>query len=82
MLSLSFEAEPNGRTSMLRVKGAPPDSEYCIRKIMQETKLPAFEGKAVPIDLPLSFHQVGNTSAAGTSAGPTQAKPAPLFMDP
>jgi len=82
MVSLSFEAEPSGRTSMLRVKGAPADSEYCIRKIMQETKLPAFEGKAVPIDLPLSFHQVGKEPAAGASAGPNQAQSTPLFMDP
>jgi hypothetical protein len=82
MVSLSFDAEPNGRTSLLRVKGAPPDSEYCIRKIMQDIKFPAFEGKAVPIDLPLSFHQVGKATSGGGPAGPSPAQPAPLFMDP
>jgi hypothetical protein len=84
MVSLSFEAEPNGRASMLRVRGAPPESEYCIRKIMQETKFPAFEGKAVPIDLPLSFHQVGQAASPGAAQGaPSSATPStPLFLDP
>jgi len=58
MVAVSFEAEPSGRPSMLRIGGAPPQAEQCIRNIVQNIRFPSFEGKAVPVDLPLSFHRV------------------------
>jgi hypothetical protein len=57
-INLSFEAEPSGRTSLLRVKGAPSNAEPCIRNIIQEMRLPSFEGKAVPVEMPLVFQAV------------------------
>lgn len=57
-IHLSFEAEPTGKTSLLRIKGAPSDSEHCIRGIVQNMRLPSFSGKAVPVEMPLVFHSV------------------------
>jgi hypothetical protein len=81
MVSVSFEADPSGKPSLVRVGGAPPDAERCLRNVAQGIRFPSFEGKGVQVDLPLSFHRV---------ARPTQAAPAggqppgatPLFLEP
>jgi hypothetical protein len=64
MVAVSFEADPSGRASLVRVSGAPPDAERCVRNIMQKMRFPRFEGNGVHVDLPLTFHQVGRSQPA------------------
>ena len=81
MVSVAFEADPSGHPSLVRVGGAPPDAERCLRNVVQNLRFPAFEGKGVQVDLPLSFHRVARPSQAAPSAqqAPTAA---PLFLEP
>jgi hypothetical protein len=82
VVAVSFEAEPSGRPSLVRVSGAPPDAESCIRNIVLGVRFPSFEGKPVQVDLPLSFHRVpGVAQSAGNSVQQAPKAP-PLFMDP
>jgi hypothetical protein len=82
MVAVSFEAEPNGRPSLVRVNGAPPDAERCIRGVMQNVRFPAFEGKGVQVDLPLSFHRVAQPGQPGRPAAGEQPGAPPLFLEP
>jgi hypothetical protein len=82
MVAVSFEADPSGRPSLLRVSGAPPDAEHCIRNVMQGMRFPAFQGKGVHVDLPLSFHRVGRPAQAPTPSGDQQTAAPPLFLQP
>jgi len=83
MVAVSFEADPSGRPSMLRVSGAPPDAEHCIRNVMQGVRFPAFEGKGVQVDLPLSFHRAARPAQPASPSGEQQAQgAAPLFLQP
>lgn len=81
MVAISFEADPSGRPSLLRVNGAPPDAERCIRNVVQGIRFPAFQGKGVQVDLPLSFHRVG-PPAQQAAPPPAQPGAAPLFLQP
>jgi len=81
MVAISFEADPSGHPSLLRVNGAPPDAERCIRNIAQGIRFPAFQGKGVQVDLPLSFHRVGGPAQPQAQAAPQQ-QGAPLFIQP
>ena len=88
MVAVSFEADPSGRPSLVRVNGAPPDAESCIRNVVQGIRFPSFEGKGVQIDLPLSFHRVAgparqlpNPGGEQQAQGQQPAAP-PLFMEP
>jgi hypothetical protein len=80
MVSVSFEADPSGRPSLVRVGGAPPDAERCIRNVVQNIRFPSFEGKGVQVDLPLSFHRI--PSQTGNPAGQASPPGAPLFIEP
>ena len=86
MVAVSFEADPAGRASLVRVNGAPPDAERCVRNIVQGIRFPRFEGNGVHVDLPLTFHQVGrNQPAAPAPSGESQAPPPsgpPLYIEP
>lgn len=83
MVAVSFEADPSGRPSLLRVSGAPSDAEHCIRSVVQNIRFPAFEGKGVQVDLPLSFHRVGRPAQAANPAAEQQAPTQPsLFVQP
>jgi len=83
MVSVSFEADPSGRPSLVRVGGAPSDAEHCIRNVVQNIHFPSFEGKGVQVDLPLSFHRVARPTQQGASPGGQQAPTgAPLFLEP
>jgi hypothetical protein len=83
MVAVSFEAEPSGRPSLVRVNGAPPDAEKCIRSVMQGIRFPAFEGKAVQVDLPLSFHRVAQqTQPANPAEKQGEQSAPPLFLEP
>ena len=83
MVSVSFEADPNGIPSLVRVSGAPSDAEHCIRNVMQNIRFRKFEGKGVQVDLPLSFHRMARPAQQGNPAGEQQAPAAaPLFLQP
>jgi len=83
MVAVSFEADPSGRPSLVRVNGAPSDAERCIRNVVQGIRFPSFEGKGVQVDLPLSFHRVAAPPQSGNPSGEQQAPAAPpLFMEP
>ena len=81
MVAVSFEADPSGKPSLVRISGAPSDAEHCVREAVQNIRFPAFDGKAVQVDLPLSFHRVPRPAPANQ---PTQAAPAApsLFLQP
>jgi hypothetical protein len=81
MVAVSFEADPNGRPSLVRVNGAPPDAERCIRGVVQGIRFPSFEGKGVQVDLPLSFHRTTGTPQT-INPVPQQAAAPPLFVEP
>jgi len=80
-VAVSFEADPSGKPTLVRISGAPPDAEHCVRDVVQSIRFPAFDGKAVQVDLPLSFHRVPRPAPANQ---PTQAAPAApsLFLQP
>lgn len=82
MVSVSFEADPSGRPSLVRVGGAPPDAERCIRNVVQDIRFPSFEGKGVQVDLPLSFHRVAHPSQVASPAAGQPPPGAPLFLQP
>jgi len=83
MVSVSFEADPSGRASLVRVNGAPPDAERCVRNIVQSMRFSRFEGNGVHVDLPLTFHQVGRSQAAPAPSGESAAPSGPpLYIEP
>jgi hypothetical protein len=80
MVAVSFEADPSGKPSLVRISGAPPDAEHCVRDVVQSIRFPAFDGKAVPVELPLSFHRV---SRPVPTLQPAQEPTGPsLFLQP
>jgi hypothetical protein len=81
MVAVSFEADPSGRPSLVRVNGAPPDAEHCIRNVVQGIRFPGFEGKGVQVDLPLSFHRTRPVQQQ-TAEQQGQAAPPPMFLEP
>jgi hypothetical protein len=81
MVSVSFEADPSGRPSLVRVRGAPADAESCIRNVIQGVRFPSFEGHGVQVDLPLSFHRVATKQTQAAPQQPGQAEPS-LFLEP
>ena len=83
MVAVSFEADPSGRPSLVRVSGAPPDAEHCIRNVVQNMRFPSFQGKGVQVDLPLSFHR-SRVAGPAQPTGEQQAQAAgpPLFIEP
>ena len=81
MVSVSFEADPSGKPSLVRVGGAPPDAERCLRSVVQNIHFPSFEGKGVQVDLPLSFHRVAHPAQPSAAPG-GQPAGTPLFLEP
>jgi hypothetical protein len=83
MVAVSFEADPSGRPSLVRVKGAPGDTEYCVRNIVQNLRFPSFEGKGVQVELPLSFHRITRPGvSSGEAEEPQSPTPPSLFLQP
>jgi hypothetical protein len=82
MVAISFEADPAGRPSLVRINGAPPDVERCVRNIVQGIRFPSFQGKGVQVDLPLSFHRVGRPAQQAAAPSAEQQGAAPLFLQP
>ena len=81
MVSVSFEADPVGRPSLIRVKGAPPDAERCVRNVIQSMRFPPFEGDGVHVDLPLTFHMVRHGQSA-EQPNPQPPSGPPLYIQP
>ena len=81
MVAVSFEADPAGRASLVRVSGAPSDAERCIRNIIQGMRFSRFEGNGVHVDLPLTFHQVGRSQPSIIENQPAPSEP-PLNIEP
>lgn len=81
MVAVSFEAEPSGHPSLVRISGAPPDAEHCVRNVVQNIRFPSFDGKGVQVDLPLSFHRV-TTSRPQANNQPAQPTGPSLFLQP
>ena len=80
-VTISFEADPRGRPSLVRLNGAPADAEPCIRHVVQDIRFPSFEGKGVQVDFPVSFHRMARTAPSGS--GQEQPASAPqLFTQP
>ena len=82
MVAVSFEADPEGRASLVRVNGAPSDAERCVRNIVQDMRFPLFEGNGVHVDLPLTFHQVGRAQAASPPGESQRPSGPPLYIEP
>jgi len=83
LVSVSFQADPSGRPSSVRVTGASSGVEYCVRGITQGIRFPSFEGKGVQVDLPLTFHRAQVAPEPESSPGGRPAPMAPpLFMEP
>jgi hypothetical protein len=81
MVAVSFEADPSGRPSLVRVNGAPADAESCIRNVVQGIRFPSFEGKGVQVDLPLSFHRVARPAQPTNPSGQQAPGAPPLFIE-
>jgi hypothetical protein len=72
-IGLSFDAEPDGRASHIKVTGASPEGERCVSATLGRTKLPVFEGKSVPVSFPISVFRPAEAptpAAAAPSAAP------------
>ncbi len=83
MVAISFEADPSGKPSLVRLNGASGDAERCIRHVVQNIRFPTFEGKGVQVDFPVTFHRVARTTQSGSPSGEEQAPTGPpLFMQP
>jgi hypothetical protein len=84
MVAVAFEADPSGRPSLVRLSGAPPEAEKCIRSVVQGMRFPAFEGKSVQVDLPLSFHRAAQPAQPANRGGEQQGQgnAPPLFLEP
>jgi hypothetical protein len=88
-VGLSFDADPSGRPSGIKVSGASPETERCISNTLSGVRLPRFSGNAVPVQFPLSVHApapvAGATAPSSTgAAAPATAAPAapPIFVKP
>jgi hypothetical protein len=72
-IGLSFDAEPEGRASNVKVSGASPEGERCVVASLGRVKLPVFEGKAVPVSFPISVFRpaaLPTPTAAAEGAAP------------
>jgi hypothetical protein len=82
MVSVSFEADPSGKPSLVRVGGAPRMPSAAFAMWCRTSAFPSFEGKGVQVDLPLSFHRVAHPTQSGSPAAGQQPLGAPLFLRP
>jgi hypothetical protein len=79
-VSLSFDADPSGRARNVKVAGGGAAAESCVSEKVAALRLPAFEGKAVPVQFPLSIHSA--PAAQPGAAKPAEATPPPTFIKP
>jgi hypothetical protein len=83
-IALSFDAEPGGRASNIKVAGATPEAERCVSASVGSLRLPTFEGKAVPVQFPISLFKpvAPPTPAIETAPAAAQAAAVPATPSP
>jgi hypothetical protein len=83
-VGLSFDADPAGGASNLKVTGGDPASSSCVKKVVSGLRLPGFSGPAVPVHFPLSIHASTRPKPAASAppAVTEPARPAPVFVNP
>ncbi len=75
-VGVHFDADPSGKARNLSITGADPVDTACLSALVLATKLPSFEGPAVPVDAPLNVQKT-LTQIPGSPAAPA-APPASL----
>jgi hypothetical protein len=83
-VGLSFEADPSGKARNVKVTGGSPAAQGCVSSTLAAASLPAFEGKPVPVDFPLSVQRSPATAAPppAPSPAPAAASAPGLFVKP
>jgi hypothetical protein len=81
-LNLSFTVQNDGHAEDVQVSGASGDDERCVVGAIAAMRLPAFEGKPVPIRTPVNFYRppapaAPTPVAANVAAAPAAAPPPP-----
>jgi hypothetical protein len=76
-IGLTFDAEPDGRASNIKVNGASPAATSCVSASLARVKLPVFEGKSVPVSFPITVYSPPVPTPAA-AAQPAAAAPVPV----
>jgi hypothetical protein len=83
-VGLSFEVDPSGRTTNLKVSGAGA-AERCVAGVVSSVQLPSFSGRPVPVQFPLSIHRAASSKPAPAAQAvpePARAAAPPVFVNP
>jgi hypothetical protein len=81
-VGLSFEVDPSGRTTNLKVSGAGA-AERCVAGVVSSVRLPSFSGRPVPVQFPLRIHRSASSKPAAPAAlEPARAAAPPVFVNP
>jgi hypothetical protein len=82
-VSLSFDAEPAGEASKLKISGGGAAAERCVSGVVNGLRLPTFSGPPVPVHFPLSIQAATRPKTAAVPQPASEpARPAPLFVSP
>jgi hypothetical protein len=86
-LALSFDADPEGKATNIKVSGGGGNAEGCVSQVAGSLPLPKFTGKAVPVHFPITVQrtvtQQAPAAAAEASARRSAASaPPPVFVKP
>jgi hypothetical protein len=81
-VALSFDVDPSGRASKLRVTGGGAAAERCVSGVTNGLRLPTFAGPPVPVHFPLSIRASAPAAPAAPAATAESARPSPLFVNP
>jgi hypothetical protein len=78
-MGLDFTAQNDGRAADVQVSGASAEDERCVSGAVGAMRLPAFEGKPVPVKLPLNVYrpQLPPPQQVAQPAPAPSAPPAP-----
>jgi hypothetical protein len=77
-IGLTFDAEPAGRASNIKVSGASPAAERCVSASLARVKLPVFEGKSVPVNFPISVFSPTPVPTPAAAVEPTAPAAVPV----
>jgi hypothetical protein len=72
-MGLSFDAEPEGKATNIKVSGVTPDAERCVSATLASLKLPVFQGKSVPVQFPISMFRPAPTPPRVVTHDPNPA---------
>lgn len=80
-MGLGFTAQNDGRAADVQVSGASTEDERCVSGAVGAMRLPAFEGKPVPVKLPLNVFRPHlpppPVAQAAQAPAPSMPPPAP-----